>query len=63
METIYVAYESCERHSSVWVCSSLDVDLVCDAGGRCVSAEERARVHRGFMIINVLLTFEVSPAP
>lgn len=45
METIYVAYESCELHSSASVCSSLDVDLVYDAGGRCM--RECVHVHRG----------------
>lgn len=64
METIYVAYESCELHSLLLICSALDVDLVYDVGGRCVNVREWAHVHRGFYTVTVLpTTFELLLTP
>lgn len=40
METIFIAYMSCELSSLVSAFSSLDVGLVVNIGGRCVSGRE-----------------------
>lgn len=40
METIYIAYKSCELPFLVLAYSSLDVDLVSNIEGRCVSGRE-----------------------
>lgn len=40
METIYIAYKSRELPFLVPACSSLDVDLVSNIEGRCVSGRE-----------------------
>lgn len=44
METIYITYKSCKLPFLVPAYSSLDVDLVSNIEGRCVSGRENVSV-------------------